>query len=152
MKVKHFMITDVICVTKETTVKRLLETLVTHKIGGVPVVDDENTLIGMITDGDVLRYLQPKGRGIYDMYSLVIFSEKENLDQKLNYALNHHVDRVMRKKDIKRVRPDDDLEEALAIFSRHHFKKIPVVNDERKVVGVLSRGDMIRYITTQLIE
>src|SRR5699024_12262519 len=97
-------------------------------------------------------YVRAKGRRIYGLYPRGNYSEQDHLEPTCNYARHHHVGRVMRKKDIQRVRPDDDLEEALAILPRHHFKKIPVVNDERKVVGVLSRGDMIRYITTQLIE
>ncbi|WP_229683154.1 CBS domain-containing protein [Virgibacillus oceani] len=151
MKVKEFMITDVVTVTKETSIKRLLEILVTNKIGGVPVVDAENKLQGMITDGDVIRYLQPKGRTVYDMFTLILVSEKEDLQHKLEYAIDHHVDKIMRKKEIFTVNPNDDLEAATSIFSKYRFKKIPVVDDSNKVSGVISRGDVIRYISTKLI-
>lgn len=145
------MIADVITASKSMSIKELLELLVNHKIGGVPVVDKENNLQGMVSDGDVIRYLQPKGRTVYDMFALVLVSEKEDLMQKLNYAIDHKVEKVMSNKDIFTVHPDDKLESALAIFSKHHFKKIPVVNDDHKVVGVVSRGDVIRYISTTLI-
>lgn len=151
MNIKDFMIADVITATKSMTIKELLELLVRHRIGGVPVVDNEKNLQGMVSDGDIIRYLQPKGRTVYDMYALVLVSEKENLMHKLGYAIDHKVEKVMSNKDIFTIHPDDKLENALAIFSKHRLKKIPVVNDDYKVVGVVSRGDVIRYISTTLI-
>lgn len=62
MEVKDFMIRDVITVKKETTIRELLKVLAHHRIGGVPVVDAEGKLLGMVSDGDVIRFLQPKGR------------------------------------------------------------------------------------------
>jgi len=150
MKISDFMITDVISVTEDTPIKELLETLVTHNIGGVPVVSVDNTLLGIISDGDVIRYLQPKGRTVYDMFTVVLVSEKEDLTHKLAYTMKHKVKKMMRKKEVYTVSPDDDFEEALRIFSKYHFKKIPVVNNN-KVVGVVSRGDVIRFISTKLI-
>ncbi|WP_404452751.1 CBS domain-containing protein [Virgibacillus necropolis] len=151
MNIKDFMIADAITATKTMSIKGLLELLVKNRIGGVPVVDKDNNLQGMVSDGDVIRYLQPKGRTVYDMYALVLVSEKENIMHKLDYAIHHEVEKVMSNKDIFTVHPDDKLENALAIFSKHHFKKIPVVDDDYKVVGVVSRGDVIRYISTTLI-
>ncbi|MFZ3577746.1 CBS domain-containing protein [Virgibacillus sp. DJP39] len=151
MDIKDFMIADVISATKKMSIKNLLELLVKNRVGGVPVVDENNQLQGMISDGDVIRYLQPKGRTVYDMFSLVLVSEKEDLMHKLDYAIDHEVESVMSNKDIITLHPDDKLEKAIGIFSKQRFKKIPVVNDANKVVGVVSRGDIIRYISTTLI-
>lgn len=151
MKIKDFMIKDVISVMKDTTVKELLQILVEKKIGGVPVIDANNKLLGVISDGDVIRYLKPKGRTVYDMFALVLVSEKEELAYKLGYSISHSVEGIMRKKNIYTVHPDDNIEKALTIFSKYHFKKIPVVNKDSKVVGVVSRGDLINFITTRLI-
>lgn len=151
MKVKDFMITDVVSVTEDESVKTLLQVLVNNKIGGVPVVDHADTIKGMITDGDVIRFLNPKGRTVYDMFSIVVVTEKEELQQKLDYAVERVVDDMMKHKEIYFVHPDDDLDTAISIFSKHRFKKIPVVDHNRKVVGVISRGDVIRFITNQLL-
>lgn len=152
MKIKDFMITDVITVDKDTTITQLLETLVSNHIGGVPIVKEDNTLLGIISDGDIIRYLHPKSRTVYDMFSLVMVSEKENLQNKLEYSMDHRVDDFMRKKGLQTVQPDDDIEKALHILSKYHFKKLPVVDDDYKVIGVVSRGDMIRFISTQFIK
>ncbi|MFC4557255.1 CBS domain-containing protein [Virgibacillus kekensis] len=151
MKVKDFMITDVVSITKDQSIRQLLELLVKHRIGGVPVVDENNYLDSMISDGDVIRYLQPKGRTVYDMYMVFLVNERENFSQKLHYSTEHKVEKIMRRSPLYTVHPEDQVEAAFAIISKHHFKKIPVVNDENKVVGVVSRGDLIRFISTKLL-
>ncbi|MFB4169127.1 CBS domain-containing protein [Virgibacillus sp. JSM 102003] len=151
MKIKDFMITDIISITKDKTIKQLLETLVKNKIGGVPVVDEQNHLIGMISDGDVIRCLQPKGRTVYDMFTIVLVSQEEDLSQKIKYSINNKVGTIMNKRHTHTVHPDDNLEEALTILSKYHFKKIPVVDENSKVVGVISRGDIIRSISTKIL-
>lgn len=144
------MITDVISIQKETKIKDLLKTFVEHKIGGVPVVDDDNRLIGMISDGDIIRHLQPDGRTIYDAFSMVFIRENVGLKQKVEASIEQHSAEIM-KKNIYTVRPDDEIEEALSILSRYQFKKIPVTDDSGRVVGVISRGDIIRSVYNKAI-
>ncbi|MFD2045771.1 CBS domain-containing protein [Ornithinibacillus salinisoli] len=151
MKISEFMITDVISVNESTSIKELLQLLVANKIGGVPVLDKGGKLIGIISDGDVIRYLQPKGTTVYDMFSLVLVTERENLQEKLANSLNIPISKIMRKKELFTVHPEENLEDALSIFSKHRFKKLPVINNQHQVIGVLSRGDILRYIYNQLI-
>ncbi|AVQ99165.1 CBS domain-containing protein [Oceanobacillus iheyensis] len=151
MKIEEFMIRDVISVNKETTIKQLLEKLVQNKITGVPVVDEEGKLLGMVTDGDVIRHIQPKGRTVYDIFSLILVSEQTDLTERLSYSLNRPVKEIMQK-NVFTVTPKSPIDEAMDVFSKHHIKKIPVVNPASRVIGVISRGDLIRYITTQLID
>jgi len=44
------------------------------------------------------------------------------------------------------------MEKVLSVLSKHNFKKIPVVDKDRKVVGVISRGDVIRYVQKKIID
>ncbi|WP_174613478.1 CBS domain-containing protein [Virgibacillus ihumii] len=151
MKIRDFMITDVITATKDTTIKQLLRTLVENKIGGVPVIDDNNRLMGAVSDGDIIRYLQPRGRTVYDMFSLVLVNEKEDFRYKINSSINDTAENFMRKKDLYKVHPEDEIEKVLNIFSNHHIKKVPVVDNDSKLIGVISRGDLIRFISTSII-
>ncbi|MUK90644.1 CBS domain-containing protein [Ornithinibacillus sp. L9] len=151
MKIRDFMITDVISVTESTTIKELLKILVANKIGGVPVVGDNGDLIGVISDGDVIRYVKPQGRTVYDMFSLVLVAEQEDFQDKLTYCLDFQVSKIMRTKDIITVNESQRLEEALNIFSKHRIKKIPVIDENKKLIGVVSRGDILRYVYNQII-
>ncbi|MBC5636083.1 CBS domain-containing protein [Ornithinibacillus sp. BX22] len=152
MLIKEFMISDVISVKEDTTLKALLKLLVSHKIGGVPVVNEDNVLVGVISDGDVIRYLKPNSRTIFDMFAVVMVNEQEKLTDKLQYALTKPVSSMMKTKDIKTLRPNHDIDDALRMFSHYRFKKIPVIDSAKKVVGVVSRGDLLRHITNELIQ
>ena len=53
----------------------------------------------------------------------------------------------MVKKNIQTLSPDDDFEDAIRLISKHHFKKLPVLNGAGRVVGVISRGDIIHKLS-----
>jgi CBS domain-containing protein len=57
----------------------------------------------------------------------------------------------MNKKNLYSVSPNDPLEKAIDILSQHHFKKIPVINGSGQLVGVISRGDVIRQLSKMFI-
>lgn len=59
MLVKDFMIKEVYVARPDFTLKEILRILIENKVGGVPVVDEHDKLLGMVTDGDILRYLTP---------------------------------------------------------------------------------------------
>lgn len=149
MQVRNFMITKVYTVKPTNTIKDLLIILHSNRIGGVPVVNEEDQLIGMISDGDILRYLSPKPVGFA---GLVYIIEDGEIEDVLREKLQTKVKEIMTKRNLLYVSPDDDFETAIRILSKHHFKKLPVVNRAERVVGVLSRGDIIQSIAAKMIE
>ncbi|MCC3356018.1 CBS domain-containing protein [Bacillus sp. REN16] len=151
MKVRDFMITNVFTVKPSNTVKELLLVLKTNRIGGMPVVDDKGNIVGMVSDGDVLRYLIPKHMGIAGIAGVVYLSEYGELKDVVQEKLDTPVKEIMTKRNILFVSPDDDFESAMRLLSKHHFKKLPVVNGASRVIGVLSRGDIIQNITDKIL-
>jgi CBS domain-containing protein len=81
LKVKDFMIRDTIVSQPDETVRSLLKKLVEHHIGGVPIVDEERHLLGMISDGDLVRYLVPHEETIYNFYLTIAVDNGESLDE-----------------------------------------------------------------------
>ncbi|GGH83779.1 CBS domain-containing protein [Pullulanibacillus pueri] len=152
MEIRDFMIYDVIQVKKDETVRELLRKLVKNKIGGVPVVDDQNNLVGMVSDGDVIRALSPKEQTVIDFYSMVLLLEKQQAKESIMKVMNETVEKIMTNRKLFYVYPDDPFEKALKILSRHHYKKIPVINRAGRVVGVISRGDVIRFINQNILD
>ncbi|MBM4761759.1 CBS domain-containing protein [Bacillus sp. B15-48] len=148
MKVRDFMITKVFTIKPTNTVKELLTILNTNRIGGVPVVDEKGHLVGMISDGDVLRYLAPKPLGIA---GLVYIIEDGELEDVLREKLTTPVKEIMTKRNVLSVSPDDEFEWTIRLLSRHHYKKLPVVNGAGRVIGVISRGDLIHNISKKMI-
>lgn len=148
MKVRDFMITKVFTVKPSNTVKELLQILNSNRIGGVPVVDDKDHLVGIVSDGDVLRYLSPKPLGVA---GLVYIIEDGKFEDVLVAKLDTPVKEIMTKRNVLFVSPDEEFEDTIRLLSRHHYKKLPVVNGAGRVVGVLSRGDIIHNISRKII-
>ncbi|MEH7248988.1 CBS domain-containing protein [Neobacillus niacini] len=148
MKVRDFMITKVFTIKPSNTVKELLHILNSNRIGGVPVVDDKDHLVGIVSDGDVLRYLSPKPLGVA---GLVYIMEDGEFEDVLLAKLDTPVKEIMTKRNILFVSPDEEFEDTIRLLSRHHYKKLPVVNGAGRVVGVLSRGDIIHNLSRKII-
>ncbi|WHY03112.1 CBS domain-containing protein [Neobacillus sp. DY30] len=57
----------------------------------------------------------------------------------------------MTKRNLLFVSPDEEFDKTLRLLARHHFKKLPVVNGAGRVIGVLSRGEIISNISKKII-
>lgn len=152
MQVQDFMIKDVISVKPDTTLRELLKTFMKHRIGGVPVVDEANHLVSMVSDGDVIRYLAPQPEKVYDLFYTVFVQKGEDAKDVLQQKIDTPVGGLNDNKRLIVVHPEDEFEEAIRLLSKHHFKKLPVVNRNKEVVGVISRGDVIANLSKLMIE
>ncbi|ULT59183.1 CBS domain-containing protein [Neobacillus drentensis] len=152
MKVRDFMVRDVITVRPENTVKDVMSVFVEKKIGGVPITDKDGTLCGIVTDGDIIRAIKPLDRRIHDYFSFITYIAVEDKQVHLSEIINREIIKFAKTNGIMSVQPEDDMEKVVDILSKHHFKKLPVVNGAKRVVGVISRGDVIRNIQQRIVE
>lgn len=152
MQVRDFMIYNVFTISPTTTVKELISVLETNRIGGVPVVNNEGILVGVVSDGDIVRFLSPEKQKLYVAYYLTYVQDAEELEYVLCEKLNTPVEEIMVKRNIKTLSPDDDFESAMRLLSKHHFKKLPVINGAGRVVGIISRGDIIHNLSKKIFE
>jgi CBS domain-containing protein len=146
VKVRDFMVRDVISVGPEDTVKDVMSIFVDKKIGGVPILKKDGTLCGMVTDGDIIRAIKPLDRRIHDYFSFITYLAVEDTQVHLSEIINREISRIAKTHGIVTVQPEDDMDRVIDLLSKHHFKKLPVVNGVNRVVGVISRGDVIRNI------
>lgn len=152
MQVRDFMIYNVFTISPTTTVKELISVLETNRIGGVPVVDNKGILVGVVSDGDIVRFLSPEKQKLYVAYYLTYVQDAEELEYVLREKLNTPVEEIMVKRNIKTLSPDDDFESAMRMLSKHHFKKLPVINGAGRVVGIISRGDIIHNLSKKIFD
>jgi IMP dehydrogenase len=110
------MIYDPITIEKESTIGDALNIMKDYKIGGIPVVDGEGLLIGIVTNRD-LRF------------------EKN---------FNRPVEEVMTKDHIITTSQSTDLEEATDILQQHKIEKLPVVDEGKKLIGLLTYKDITK--------
>ncbi|RDU35766.1 CBS domain-containing protein [Neobacillus piezotolerans] len=151
MKVKDFMITDVISAHPDMILTDVMALFVEKNIGGVPICGEDGKLLGMVTDGDILRAIQPIDRKIFNFLVYMEYMEEMDVKTRLKETAATPILSIAKTKNLITVTPDDEMDIAVKHLSTHHFKKLPVIDKENRVVGVISRGDVIRKIQSTIL-
>ena len=146
MKAKDIMNTNVITVNEDATIEEVARTLVDNNISGVPVVDDKGNVVGIVTEGDLLRKkANPRIPGFIGVLGGIIYYrgvEEYQEDFKKIAALKA---KEIMSEDLVFVTEDTELEEVASLLLKHNIKRLPVLKDN-KLVGIISRADIIKTL------
>ncbi len=115
----------VFTVTPDATIAELLDVLADHDVGALVVSDDGVTVLGIVSERDVVRKL----RGLDDARSAAVSS--------------------IMTTDLRVCSPDDSFESLMATMTEHRVRHVPVLADG-ELVGVLSIGDAVKHRMDQL--
>jgi CBS-domain-containing membrane protein len=140
--VSDVMTRKVVVVSKHADLHEVSRILSENRISGVPVVDNENCVIGVISEADVLA-MTGIGRG-HSVKDLIRHLLGEPLPKREE---GHRVENFMSSPAIT-TGPDKDIREAAAILDEKDIKRLPVVDDKQRLVGIISRGDIVRAMGT----
>jgi CBS-domain-containing membrane protein len=141
---RDVMTKEVVSVTTETTIRELAEIITAHRIGSVPVLDSEGTLLGIVTESDLIE--QDKSFHIPTVISLfdwVIYLESEKKFEKELKRMTARTVADIFTKEVLTVTPETPVSEIADIMSGRKIHAVPVVA-EGKLVGIVSRIDLIR--------
>lgn len=145
MRVSDVMTGTVISVTPHMTVREVAKVFVDNRISGAPVLDTDGALIGMISEGDLLRRNEigtderPRNSWL-DLWS----ASHEARDYVRTHALT--VGEVMTT-DVVTVRPDTSLREAAVMLETKRIKRLPVMDADR-LVGIVSRANLVQALAS----
>lgn len=142
MQVKEIMNPDVIAVAPEASVHEAARLMANHSISGLPVVDDGGSVVGIVSEGDLI--LRQKAREKVPWWRL-FFSDPEQLAREYQKAFGTTVAEVMTPAVIT-VSPDLPIEAAALILDQHQIRRLPVVADGQ-LVGIVSRGDLVKALS-----
>ncbi len=149
--VKDIMTKDVIAVRKNFTIGQLSKILLKNKISGVPVVDEEGRLIGMVTDVDIITEDMKPVFPIYFDPLIISYAFIENFEKykkDITEYLETPVEEIMKRR-VKYVRENTPVSEAARIMVREKINRIPVVDENNKVIGIVARADIIKSIVRE---
>jgi CBS domain-containing protein len=117
IKAKDFMTKEVVTIQPEATVEELARLLIDHNISGVPVVDKDNNLLGIVTENDLI-------------------SQNKRL----------HIPGEICVKDVVSITEDTTLQEVATLMSEKNIHTLPVLRD-KVVVGIAGKADIVRAMT-----
>jgi len=143
--VSEVMTRDVIAVKKDTNLKELVRLLAEKKISGVPVVDELNRVIGMVTEADIIFQTgQRRSKGLREFLRALI---GEPQPKEVKGPISElKVEDIMSTPAITAT-PDMDIREVASILAEKRIKKVPVVDSEGKLIGIISRQDIVRALS-----
>jgi CBS-domain-containing membrane protein len=145
MKASNVMVTDVITVKSDANVHDVAGILLTNRISGVPVVDDSGKIIGMVSEGDLLRRREA-GTGHDRSWWLQILMGRELLAAEYLKEHSPKVADVMTR-PVVTAEPDTPLTEIATLLERHRIKRVPITRDGN-IGGIVSRANLIQALAT----
>lgn len=150
MKARDIMSTKVVTVTPDTVVRDIAALMLEKHISGVPVLTEDGTLAGMISEGDLLR--RPELGTEKHRRRWLSFFHGSNEEQAREFTKSH----ALRAADVMTepvvfVSENDSLGEVVGVMEKNNVKRLPVVTDG-KLVGIVSRVDMLRVLAARQAE
>ncbi|MBG0742855.1 CBS domain-containing protein [Cylindrospermopsis raciborskii LB2897] len=143
--VAQVMTHNPIMVNPQTPLKQAIQILSEKQISGLPVVDDMGKLVGIISETDLMWQETGITPPAYIMFldSVIYLQNPAAYERDLHKALGQTVGEVMSNNPIT-ISPDQSLKAAAKIIQDHKVRRLPVVDDAGTVIGILTRGDIIR--------
>jgi CBS domain-containing protein len=151
-KASDVMITQVIKVDENALVLDVLKHFITHRISGLPVVNQANEVVGFISDGDLLKNIGHHKSITFDAISIAytgVWIDQEDVDDKIKDILQRNVLELATHKVIT-VRNDTEIGDIAEILGQKKIKKVPVLQNGR-LVGIISRGDLLRFVGARFL-
>jgi len=143
VKVSEIMTRDLTSVEKDIPVKELIFILDSAKMSDMPIVDEEGKLIAFISTKDVIKAALP---GYFEMlHSASFIPDMNQFANKLGQIADEPVEKYMHS-DVICVEVNDDDLQAADLIIRKNLKSLPVVDVERRLVGVVRRIDLLHHL------
>jgi CBS domain-containing protein len=144
------MTRDVVVVRRDATVPEVARLLWTHRVSGLPVVDDAGALVGIVTELDLmvrnanLRF--PTYLRVLDV--MIPLGKPRDFDEEMRRALATTAGDLMTP-HVVTVEPDTDLADAATLMVEKRVNPVPVLQAGR-LVGIVSRSDFVRLMAQDI--
>lgn len=134
-----------ITVKPETPLKSAIALLAENKISGLPVIDDNGEILGVLSETDLMWQETGVEPPPYIMIldSIIYLQNPGRYEKEIHKALGQTVAEVMTDKPIT-IKSTKPVKEAAQLLHQKQIRRLPVVDDNNRVVGIITQGDIIR--------
>jgi len=146
MQARDVMVSPVITVGKHTTVREVANILLKNRISAVPVVDNADKVVGIVTEGDLMHRAEA---GTERAYSWWLHFLTDDATIAADYVKSHaaKVQDVMTS-DVVTAAPETPLNEIATLLEERQIKHVPIVNKDGNLVGIVSRANLIQAVAS----
>ncbi len=152
---KDVMSTPVITIKADTPLKKAAEILDENSFSGVPVVDDDDAVIGILSETDILRYTQQIiGQPLRDPHH-VFTKSKEVLHVDITHRGIEVIELVaattvetLMSMEVISVTEDTPIYEVASLMQKNQINRVPVVGSDHRAKGIITRADLISAMVT----
>ena len=146
MQARDVMISPVVTVGKSATVRDVAKLLLEKRISAVPVVDDAGKVVGIVTEGDLIHRAEAGTERPYSWWTHFLAGDATIA---ADYAKSHarRVEDVMTS-DVITASPETPLHEIATLLEERRIKRVPIVNKDGNLVGIVSRANLIQVVAS----
>lgn len=151
--VSSIMITEPFTCTEDCTISDVVRMLAVNEVSSMPVVDEGGKVVGFISDGDIMGAIaQHRAHAIFTGGDAsMLYFDDQSLEQRVDGLKGRNVmDFATRK--VVCARPDQSIARVAALLAKKKFKKLPVVDDDGTLVGVVRRSAITKYLFNIIFE
>lgn len=143
--VADVMTQDPVVVQPLTPLNEAIKILAEKHFSGLPVVNEAGQLVGILSETDLMWQETGVEPPPYIMFldSVIYLKNPARYEKEIHKALGQTVGDVMTEKPIS-IKPNQPLREAANLMHNKEIRRLPVVDEEGHLVGILTRGDIVR--------
>src|SRR5271166_3910810 len=146
MKARDIMVSPVITIGENETVRDVARLLVTQRISAVLVVGGAGKLVGIVTEADLMRRVESGTEHPHSWWLSFFLGDRAIA---ADYVKSHATKvRDIMTRDVKSATPETPLFEIADLFEKHHIKRVPIVAKGGDLVGIVSRANIIQAIAS----
>ena len=153
MKVRDIMTTDVVSAKRGTPVNELAKLMGARDISGVPVLDDDGSVVGIVTELDMIvrntRLDMPRFIQILDLGRIPL-ERRSDYEHRMQHMLGTRAEDLM-SEEVVTIGPDDSVEDLAELMVKRRVNPVPVV-ENGKLIGIVSRADIIDMMAAEMEE
>ncbi len=144
MRVRDVMTKNVLSITKFESIMKVANILTEKNISGLPVVDKDNKVVGIITQADILSMVGV-GRE-HTFKDLLKYMLGEKLPER---RLGDHVGDIMTTPALT-IHPDSNIAEAVRVMDERRIRRLTVVDEKGILIGILTRADILKAVIEKI--
>ena len=144
-RAKDIMTTDVIVANKNDIIANVANLLIKEKIGGLPVVDEENKVVGIISETDIMKKEShvDSPRMLNFIQGIIFLDDTKKFEDEMRAIAAYKVEDLM-SKDIITVNENDTFDYVANVMINKSINRVPVVDENNFLKGIICRYDIIK--------